>query len=102
MRPTRTRSHRAEGQNRAGFGGRVKIFPLTRRGPVSARVRDAIDEGFTDPQAADDLCLVVQERLVECETYDELLFRPFGESVEAICKRYSEQSATPATRASLA
>jgi hypothetical protein len=57
-----------------------------RRGLVSACVWDAIEEGMTDPQAADDLCSVVEERLVEGETYDELLFRPFRESVEAICK----------------
>jgi hypothetical protein len=57
-----------------------------RRGLISACVWDAIDEEMTDPQVADDLCFAVQERLVEGETYDELLFRPFRASVEAICR----------------
>jgi len=57
-----------------------------RRGRISACLWDAIDEGLSDRDAADDLCAAVHERLVEGETYDELLFRPFRESVEAICR----------------
>jgi hypothetical protein len=57
-----------------------------RRNRISACLWDAIDEGMTDPVAADDLCFAVQERLMEGEVYDEHLFRPLRESVEAICK----------------
>ena len=57
-----------------------------RRGKVAACIWDAVEEGMTDPEAADDLCAVVQERLMESEVYDEFLFRPFRDSVAAICK----------------
>jgi hypothetical protein len=57
-----------------------------QRGKVAACVWDAVEEGMTDPEAADDLCAVVQERLMESEAYDEFLFRPFRESVAAICQ----------------
>jgi hypothetical protein len=57
-----------------------------RRSRISACLWDAIDEGMTDPAAADDLCFVVQERLMEGEVYDEHLFRPLRESVAAICQ----------------
>ena len=57
-----------------------------RRRKVAACVWDAVEEGMTDAQAADDLCAVVQERLMESEVYDEFLFRPFRESVAAICQ----------------
>jgi hypothetical protein len=57
-----------------------------RRGKVAACVWDAVEEGMTDAEAADDLCAVVNERLMESEVYDDFLFRPFRDSVAAICQ----------------
>lgn len=57
-----------------------------RRRRITACLWDAINEKATDAEAADDLCAAVQERLIEGETYDEFLFRPFRESVEAVCR----------------